>query len=1467
MTRSGKIAEGGMRRYRIWITLLAAVLIVAGIRVYYIELGHARERAVRDLTIISELKLSSLLHWRDEVFDDARQAVNLAVLQGAISSPSAALSVADSNQICAALSEFTRHQNYDYILLVDISGRIMVNDHGPTGGLSDGERATLQSALRLNKAVIDGFELKTESGRPGLCVVAPFRGFVRSDPEAPYAVIMRINPDKFLYPLIKQWPVASRSAETVIVQRIGEDVLFLNELRFQTNVALRLSFPLTSTNVSYVKAVLGKEGAVVAVDYRGVPVLATLAKVPGTSWMMVTEEDTDEVFAVWEKEAFLIILLILALLAGMLLAGMLLVGVLLVQRMQKANLERYQLLFDSSRDIILQIQTETGKIIEANPAAQQAYGYSREELTLLTIYDLRVADPYEGVKKQMAKAAYEGILFESVHHRKDGSRFPVEVSSQSITQRGRPLLVSVIRDITARKRSEEALAEEKQRLTLAKGQLEEANDHLEQRVRERTRQLEESEQVLRIAARYAGVGIYRYDYATGHVVCSPEYKVLYGVQADAEMSLGPDMLPLSILPDDRDQVLAAVKAANDPAGDGQFYCEHRISLPAGKSRWIRIAGVTEFSGEKENRRPLIAAGAAIDITAIKQTVQALEESESNFHAFFDTITDMIFVGSPDGRILFANRAVSQTLGYTEKELSAMHMLNVHPPDKSQEAGSIFEAMLKGERDNCPLPLMGKDGVLVPVETRVWSGKWNSADCIFCISKNLSVEQEAQQRFERVFRRNLAPMALSSVSDQRLLDVNDAFLATLGYSRSDVIGKTARDLKLFPDFDQQLAVAAKLQSEGSIAGMELQVRRRDGSTLSGVFSGEMISSQGRQHILSVMTDITPIKAAENQLREERQRLAGIIEGTNVGTWEWNVQTGETIFNSRWAEIIGYTLEDISPVSIKTWMNFCHPDDLKASGEALQKHFTGELSYYEFESRMKHRNGNWVWILDRGKVTSWTADGKPLLMQGTHQDISRQKQQESELREAKSAADIANQAKSSFLANMSHEIRTPLNAILGYAQLLRRDATIPDAAREKLNTINRSGEHLLDLINDVLEMAKIESGRVSIEPIAFDLHGLLADMLSMFRLRAETKGLELRLNRSKDLPRCVIADVGRLRQIIINLCGNAVKFTEHGDIEMRGSLRTEPSGQKVLVLEIEDTGPGISPEDCTRLFGHFEQSQSGRKQQTGTGLGLVISREYARLMGGDITFTSHEGKGSLFRVEIPVGVADAAGVRPPSSLQNVVGLAPGQEPVSVLVVDDNHSNRDWLVTLLRNMDFEVRDAGDGAEALDVWGEWKPQLVLMDLRMPGMDGYEATRRIKERPGGRDTVIIALTASALGGDYEPARAAGVADVLGKPFDINVLFERISRHHGVRFLYAEEVPASGPELLPPLDKDRLMDLPVPLLASLRAAVANGDQARIEALLREVAGHDESTAEFLRALADQYDYDRLNRVLKGEPEG
>jgi CheY-like chemotaxis protein len=204
---------------------------------------------------------------------------------------------------------------------------------------------------------------------------------------------------------------------------------------------------------------------------------------------------------------------------------------------------------------------------------------------------------------------------------------------------------------------------------------------------------------------------------------------------------------------------------------------------------------------------------------------------------------------------------------------------------------------------------------------------------------------------------------------------------------------------------------------------------------------------------------------------------------------------------------------------------------------------------------------------------------------------------------------------------------------------------------------------------------------------------------------------------------------------------------------------------------------------------------------------------------------------------------------------------------LVVDDNHSNRDWLVTLLRNMDFEVRDAGDGAEALDVWGEWKPQLVLMDLRMPGMDGYEATRRIKERPGGRDTVIIALTASALGGDYEPARAAGVADVLGKPFDINVLFERISRHHGVRFLYAEEVPASGPELLPPLDKDRLMDLPVPLLASLRAAVANGDQARIEALLREVAGHDESTAEFLRALADQYDYDRLNRVLKGEPEG
>jgi PAS domain S-box-containing protein len=685
-----------------------------------------------------------------------------------------------------------------------------------------------------------------------------------------------------------------------------------------------------------------------------------------------------------------------------------------------------------------------------------------------------------------------------------------------------------------------------------------------------------------------------------------------------------------------------------------------------------------------------------------------------------------------------------------------------------------------------------------------------------------------------------------------IEVNEAACRWLGYSREQLLQMSPRELDS-QDVGPRLAAVNKRLRAGERVMFETVMRSGEGRLIPIEVSSQAFTLGGRMFGLEVMRDLTERKRAE----EEVLRLSLVVEQSPTPVVMTDTDANIIYVNPAFEHVTGYTQAEVKGRNPRILQSGVHPktyykdmwDTLLAGdvwrGEFCNKKKNGEI-YWESAAIAQVRNA-------AGEVHHYV---------GIKEDITRTKQIEDELRQAKTAAEAANQAKSTFLANMSHEIRTPLNAILGYAQLLRRDATLPGPAKEKLNTINRSGEHLLELINDILEMAKIEAGRISIEPVPFDLHLLLEDLLSMFRIRSDAKGLELRLARDESLPQYVVADIGRIRQILINLCGNAVKFTDIGHIELRGSMQTDHAGQQILIMEIEDTGIGISPTDLTKLFGHFEQSQSGRKQQTGTGLGLAISREYARLMGGDITVTSHEGQGSVFRIEIPIRVSNATHVAKRTSVRHVIGLEPNQAPVRILVVDDDQSNRDWLVTLLRNIDFEVREAGGGAEAVSVWDEWKPQLVLMDLRMPGMDGYEATRKIKARPGGKDTVIIALTASTLGGDYPHALKAGVREVMGKPFNINELFDKMAKHLGLRFRYEDTVPVPATESPTTFDPRRLADLPETLTAGLFAAVASGDPRRIEILLDNVAGFDEKAAEFLRDLADQYDYDRLTHLLK-----
>ncbi len=945
-------------------------------------------------------------------------------------------------------------------------------------------------------------------------------------------------------------------------------------------------------------------------------------------------------------------------------------------------------------------------------------------------------------------------------------------------------------------------------------------------------------------------------------------------------------------------------ASVTPGHGSRFRFQHRLA--DGSLRTVNVSSsLIHFNGRS------VLHSIIQDITIQERAEAALRESEANFRAFFESLADLVLVGTPDGRLIYANAAVTRKLGYSAEELNGMHILDLHPVNKYEEAKEIFAAMFRHEQERCFLPLARKDGGLVPVETRVWFSKWNGAECLFGLCKDLSAEQEAHQRFERLFRKNPSLMALSDLPDQRFTDVNDAFLKTLGYARAEIIGRTTSEIGLFQHPAQQAAAAAQLQAVGNIADLEMQVRRQDGAILDGLFSLELIDIQGQRYLLTVMGDITDRKRLDRQLLRlaatqkelmhlatdfvnvplERQDAAineslatmgQLIDADRAYLFSYDFGAGVICNTHEWCGT-GITpeienLQAVPTAMVPEWVEtHIHGNDLSVPSVAALPADSNLRALLEPQGVRSlitlplMKDDKCLGYVGFDAVRSeriWTDEEIAILrvlavlyshFQGRLAGERETQELQISLTKSRDEAQAAARAKSLFLANMSHEIRTPLNAILGYAQIMGHECRACPTGH-RLSAITRSGEHLLSLITDLLTLVRDDAQKITLAPRNFDFYQALDDVRLMFLHRSEAQGLALDVSHTPEVPQFIFADPVKVRQILVNLVGNAVKFTRTGGVRLSASLVSGGvSGDLMLAVEVEDTGCGINEEELGRIFDLFDVTRNNQKTVHGTGLGLPLSQRFARALGGDITVRSSSGLGCCFRFSFCARVASGAG---DVSLRQVIErLVPGQRAYRLLVVDDDQANLDMLRVMLTAVGFEVETLTSAALALQRLskGVGDVDLVLMDKNMPVMDGYEAIGRIRALPEGSKLPVLVVTASGFSDERDQALAAGADGCVLKPVPREQLLEEIGRIAGAHYEYEAPPPAVASPAA--LDSAALAQLPAEQRLLLDQALRRGDIRQLRATVAAIASERAELAAGIGVLVNAYDYDGLRRLL------
>jgi PAS domain S-box-containing protein len=908
---------------------------------------------------------------------------------------------------------------------------------------------------------------------------------------------------------------------------------------------------------------------------------------------------------------------------------------------------------------------------------------------------------------------------------------------------------------------------------------------------------------------------------------NPAAAAMFGYAPDEVLGKHVNMLIPAHLRHGHNRKMADYRQSGHPASVHTTGVESH-GLRKDGSRFPMQVSIREMRFEQKR----MFVGIVRDVSAQKHAEQEMRVAEERFRLVSQATNDVVWDLDFATEQTWWNEGISHQFGYPPSEVDpgpAWWRDRLHPEDRDTLLARINRQLDSGCLSWTEEYRFRKaDGSYIHIEDRAYIIRDGAGQPTRAIGAMMDVTKRklakdllrrSEERFSNVFNMSPVAITITRAADGRFLDANDALLQMLGYRRDEVVGNSSMAIGFWYTVEERTAMVERIEQHGSVRDFPMRGRTKDGAMLDLLISVDQLELNGDSYLFCFLTNITDRKRAEQALRDSEERFRSIVETTEDWIWQIDVDGCVLYANPAVEDILGYPAEQLLGTRI-----LCHlHEEQRAHVEAsLSQVVTKKGAWSNLLMRWRHKDGSDRYTQSNA-VPIFDDSGELIGYRGSDHDITLLKRYEQNLEEAKLKAEAANQAKSEFLANMSHEIRTPMNAVIGLTSLVL-NTRLSAQQREYLELMKSSADSLLRLLNDILDFSKMEARKLELDPIEFDVREAVGNTLKTFAATASERRIELTCHVAPSVPAVLVGDPGRLAQIIVNLTGNALKFTRQGEVVVR--LAAEPqAGQGTLLhISVADSGIGMSEEQQATIFQAFQQADSSTTRQFGgTGLGLSIVSQLVALMDGSIRVESALGTGTTFHVVVRLGLPErqplATGAQQPLALKGM----------PVLVVDDNRSNRLILAEILTSWGMRPALAAGGQQALE---EMRQQaalgtpfpLVLLDADMPQVDGFDVAAAIEAAPELDGACVMMLSSSDVSAEIARCNALGVTCFVRKPVKQSELFDAIvtaanSAPHQAAGASEDSALPSAP---PPRKLNVLVAEDHPVNQVLMAAILNG---------------------------------------------